>query len=179
MLICRASMLYIFDLVHLFYMIYILVLIWKLPNYLTTSNPFSFDAGYYCESCCSWAYIWYIHNTVVDADIYFIIRPPCYVFQGVDRNFGVWLMAASVIWPQLKSSQKKKKINPEKRTCRLGWCSRRSWQIVIQFSSFLCHPSRWWLINLAPAKVMYQSAQSQRAEILHIITVSTKICKIY
>jgi hypothetical protein len=35
MLICRASMLYMLDLVHLFYMIYILILIWKLPNYLT------------------------------------------------------------------------------------------------------------------------------------------------
>jgi hypothetical protein len=35
MLICHATMLYILDLAHLFYMIYILVLIWKLPNYLT------------------------------------------------------------------------------------------------------------------------------------------------
>jgi hypothetical protein len=35
MSICRTSILYIFDLVHLFYMIYILFLIWKLPNYLT------------------------------------------------------------------------------------------------------------------------------------------------
>jgi hypothetical protein len=35
MLICHASMLYMLDLVHLFYMIHILVLIWKLSNYLT------------------------------------------------------------------------------------------------------------------------------------------------
>jgi hypothetical protein len=35
MLICHASMLYILDIIHLFYMIYILVLICKLPNYLT------------------------------------------------------------------------------------------------------------------------------------------------
>jgi hypothetical protein len=34
MLICHTSMLYVLDLVHLFYMIYILVLIWKLSNYL-------------------------------------------------------------------------------------------------------------------------------------------------
>jgi hypothetical protein len=31
-------MLYILDLVNLFYMIYILVLIWKLPNYLTVQK---------------------------------------------------------------------------------------------------------------------------------------------
>jgi hypothetical protein len=36
-LICHTSMLYMSDLVHLFYMIYILCLIWKLPNYLTDS----------------------------------------------------------------------------------------------------------------------------------------------
>jgi hypothetical protein len=35
MLICHTSMLYMLDLVHLFYMIYILVLIWKFSNYLT------------------------------------------------------------------------------------------------------------------------------------------------
>jgi hypothetical protein len=35
MLICHASMIYILDVVHLFYMIYILVLVWKFPNYLT------------------------------------------------------------------------------------------------------------------------------------------------
>jgi hypothetical protein len=41
MLICHASMLYILDLVHLFYMIYILVLIWKLSNYLTIQKPYN------------------------------------------------------------------------------------------------------------------------------------------
>jgi hypothetical protein len=35
MLIYHTSMLYMLDLVHLFYMIYILFLIWKMPNYLT------------------------------------------------------------------------------------------------------------------------------------------------
>jgi hypothetical protein len=38
MLICRASTLYMFDLLHLFYTIDILVLIWKLPNYLTQTS---------------------------------------------------------------------------------------------------------------------------------------------
>jgi hypothetical protein len=40
MQICHTSMLYILDLFHLFYMIYILVLIWKLPNYLTIQKPY-------------------------------------------------------------------------------------------------------------------------------------------
>lgn len=35
MLICHASILYMLNLAHLFIMIYILVSIWKLPNYLT------------------------------------------------------------------------------------------------------------------------------------------------
>jgi hypothetical protein len=40
MLTCHTSMLYMFVLVHLFYMIYILVLIWKLSNYLTIQKPY-------------------------------------------------------------------------------------------------------------------------------------------
>ena len=147
-----------FCLCFMFSNIFVLCSSWILEPYCF----FGFNCSWYCESYCSWTYI---YNTVVDVDILFLIRPPCYVFQGVDRNFGVWLMAASLIWPQLKSFQKKRKINPEKTAwsdAGLGWCGRRSWQIVIQFSSVLCHLSRWWLISLAPAKVIYQFVQSQK-----------------
>jgi hypothetical protein len=53
MLICHANMLYILDLVHLFYMIYILVLIWKLHNYLTIP-AWSFLT--YLPRRCSWGF---------------------------------------------------------------------------------------------------------------------------
>jgi hypothetical protein len=37
MLICHASILYMLNLIHQYVMIYILVLIWKLPNSLTAT----------------------------------------------------------------------------------------------------------------------------------------------